>query len=921
MKRPAGRAVLVGAISPLAILFASQVTDLHAQGQPYTYTLSQSSASMAYWTTPPTERVFKTAPLPTPSDSEVRVYAAANEAEPFQIVVRPAGSATVSVGIGIFGAGITTELHQVRYVPITTVSDNLGQTGDYPDPLWPLTLPALVGVTAGQNTSFWFTVHVPRGTPAGDYTTAVTFDGVSIPVRLHVFGFAVPDDLHVETEIEINSQSVMNAYSVANYFPYVDLINRFMVEHRLTPGIPTWPGGLAAGSGSPLLTYNCAGTLTDNDGVWGFEVPAAKYLGGAGFNNGHPFPAFRVALSPGGSVALDQRPASFCGQARSAGDWVSGNNPNTPYNLEWREYATGMRNYLGARGYLGQAYWRFANEPQGPADYDGVAWYSQLLKMAAPDLRLMVAEEPRPEIYAHPVYTGAKIDTWLALLNNFNPSVSWDRHANHGESTWLYFLPAVRTPRFNPITLDHPGVDAKVAGWFLWKYRIRGLQHYAASRWSPNPWTTPNLGGASQNGDTFLMYPPSTTNTPIPPGSNGDRFVPSIRLELLRDGLEDYEYLHAIAGGQPQPGVTNAADPLVDRIVGGLTAFNRNGEYYYDLRRQMGLYIGGETTAFPDTLPPAQHARALGNPASYYINFQDPTGQPLVNPLIINGHTYLKIGWQPYSTALGFGWYGDFAQATTAYLASAPNELQRSVLYDDFGRIKSFEFDLPNGTYDVTVSVGWQGRTDRHNKVVIEGIPFVDDETSSPYLVRTHPVTVIDRKLTLEMGVAGEYTMLNYLDIVVPDADGDSLPDWYEAQHPCLDPTLADAADDVDEDSLPTSAEFGIGTDPCRGDTDGGGDNDGSESARHRDPLDPRDDLAITLMVDQSGTTVSLDWAALHGSNALIGGPWFVYRAGAFPLGVPQLLAGALPATTNGMPDADPACSPCFYQVWNTRRP
>lgn len=120
----------------------------------------------------------------------------------------------------------------------------------------------------------------------------------------------------------------------------------------------------------------------------------------------------------------------------------------------------------------------------------------------------------------------------------------------------------------------------------------------------------------------------------------------------------------------------------------------------------------------------------------------------------------MKIGWQPYSTALGYGWYGDFTQAVTAYDPSGPNPLQGSILYDDFGRIKTFEFDLPNGTYDVTVSVGWPDRTDLHTKVVIEGIPFVSDEASSPFLVRTFPVTVNDHKLSLEMGVTGEYTLL-----------------------------------------------------------------------------------------------------------------------------------------------------------------
>jgi hypothetical protein len=49
----------------------------------------------------------------------------------------------------------------------------------------------------------------------------------------------------------------------------------------------------------------------------------------------------------------------------------------------------------------------------------------------------------------------------------------------------------------------------------------------------------------------------------------------------------------------------------------------------------------------------------------------------------------------------------------------------------------------------------------------------VDDEETNPtqsYLVRTLSLQVSDGKLTLEMGIFDEYTMLNYLDIeaVVP---------------------------------------------------------------------------------------------------------------------------------------------------------
>jgi hypothetical protein len=423
-----------------------------------------------------------------------------------------------------------------------------------------------------------------------------------------------------------------------------------------------------------------------------------------------------------------------------------------------------MQSYLSSLGYLDEAYHYIANEPQDQAGYDAVAWYSQLSHAAAPNLKLMVSEEPRPEIYDRP---GAHIDIWLPVLQNYNPAISHARSRDHGEETWIYFLHSTRPPYFNPITLDHPGIESKFTGWFLWKYRLRGIAYYSLNDWSKNPWTDPLTSG--HNGDTFMLYPPSESNDPIPFGSNNHRLVPSIRFELMRDSLEDYEYLYLLSGGQPEVGVTNTADPQVSKVITGLTSYTRNSEFMYNLRRLIGLKNGGEIAIIPDIQPPPMHPRAEGPPGNYYLNFQDPNGEPSIDPLVVNGKTYMKIGPADYSQVDGTGWYSSpDAHWMTAWLDDGPNVLQRSILYSDWGRPATFEFDLPNGAYNVTVSAGWQGRTYSHHKIDIEGVSFIDDEATTPgmpYLVRTRTITITDNKLTMAMGIFDEYTMLNYLDI------------------------------------------------------------------------------------------------------------------------------------------------------------
>lgn len=78
------------------------------------------------------------------------------------------------------------------------------------------------------------------------------------------------------------------------------------IDHRLTmKSVYSGQADLPAAGPTPYIDYDCSTTAwTDNDGIWGFEDPAARYLDGAGlmagtfgepFNSGRGFASFMAA--------------------------------------------------------------------------------------------------------------------------------------------------------------------------------------------------------------------------------------------------------------------------------------------------------------------------------------------------------------------------------------------------------------------------------------------------------------------------------------------------------------------------------------------------------------------------------------------------------------------------------------------------
>ncbi|MFQ5614929.1 MAG: glycoside hydrolase domain-containing protein, partial [Anaerolineales bacterium] len=599
------------------------------------------------WTAPTVEKITRGMPVPVDS-APLQISAARGEFESFQIIVNaPAQTtATVTVSDFTYSAANTQyvirstnpitapEIHQVEYVDVTTAGDHFDRFGDWPDPLWPLDNGDTVSVTAGENLPLWFTVQVPWNAAAGTYQGTVTVGSTTIPVELEVWDFSLPQEIHLVSEWGLNWTNLVEDYrgtvggSVQScYWQVVDALKQQFIDYRLIPKGVAWPAGLNYPGG---VDYDCNGNLDpDAWGEWDFATLGGKYVHGEqGFNGGVGFPEF-LAFGPASNWPPDSLPYSFCGASRS------GTLGDAQYQAKWTQYLSALDAYIVSDDYADAAYYHIVNEPQTDSDYDITGQISALTESAAPNLRQMVSEQVEPQIYN---YAGAKIDVWMPTITNYEPEKSHERQKNYGEEVWWYYLYGDDPPLPNPILMSHPGVEARITPWLAWSERVDGLLHYSIDDWSSNPWTTPNVTG-QDNGDGFFLYPPHQDGTPLDAcGENGHRLVPSIRWVNLRDGMEDYEYLWLLAGGDPQVDVTNPADAYVAQIVSSRTLFSRVPTDLLDARAAIAAAIMGTPTGSTAIKTASAGGVEPGGTLTYtlsYYHTSTGSAQALANPITL----------------------------------------------------------------------------------------------------------------------------------------------------------------------------------------------------------------------------------------------------------------------------------------------
>ena len=490
------------------------------------------------WLLYPPEKVLKLQELSAAERTEcVSLSSAKGEYEPFVLVLRPRHRKPlmdvrfefepIRPAKGSAGAAPTLEYQRVGYVHVVQPSGmsvfpdvgdrfkdsaipfgSSGLTGYFPDRLVP---DPIAVAPPGENTQFWFTLHVPLTAAAGQHRGTVRLrlrglDDVAIPIEVTVFDFALPKAPTLKNTTWWSPQYLDKAWGKEEF----KALYRDMVAHRQMPDpILPQPGLRIDKEGDvevdtseydEMVKY-CVEEL----GVSHFFFPR---VGGAWYTNIYWLWQSPAVRKQGWyRVPILQEDLSVTPQFRKS----------------FGQYVTKMAAHFRQKGWLDRVYMTTMDEPHKPDDFPAIRSVGQLVKSVAPEVKLFCTTYPRPELIG-------TIDAWCP--QQYDEAQVRERQAAGEElmfyKNWLHLI-------------DMPMVNPRLQGWIAWKTRAVGWLTYATmGRWNrawDEPYVVYQNVGLKVWGLGLWWYPDLLK----------PRVLKSVRWEIMREGAEDYEYLALLA--------------------------------------------------------------------------------------------------------------------------------------------------------------------------------------------------------------------------------------------------------------------------------------------------------------------------------------------------------------------------------------
>jgi hypothetical protein len=323
-----------------------------------------------------------------------------------------------------------------------------------------------------------------------------------------------------------------------------------------------------------------------------FDKAGKKFLDEMGFN------AFHLPLEglPSGSFYAQRR-----------GEFKGFSQGTPEYDYLMKEYLTIVQEHLEEMGWLGKDYVYWFDEPN-TENYPFVREGMEIIHNSAPKITRFITEHrPGPDIMD-------VTEISCTVIGQLDPDIIRDLVAQ-GREFWSYVCCCPKAP-FLSLFIDHDAINMRMWLWLSYKFQMKGILIWSANYWnsstaSPenylqNPWEDPmaytvgyGLPFGKQsgwgNGDGRLFYPPNRN-----PNDHTIKYldgpVPCLRLENIRDGIEDYEYLRMLdeivsSNDNKNSNLIKRARKLLaipESLVTGPTDYNKDPQSLIQYRNKIG---------------------------------------------------------------------------------------------------------------------------------------------------------------------------------------------------------------------------------------------------------------------------------------------------------------------------------------------
>jgi hypothetical protein len=392
------------------------------------------------------------------------------------------------------------------------------------------------------NQPIWVQITVPQGTAPGTYAGAVTVfaDGTPtvIPISVDVASVTIPPPGQV-------SGSLLTAFN-ASPQSYGNEIHRLygVGARRSLPGFFSF-----------LASYRIA------PNTWGYGNPSSK-SGYTRSANWFKDKVARMAQAGGNPRRFAAMWIPIANQRATPHERPGQISPFEPET--WCTYLRKVKGFWKKHGWLPGAYpYLYGMDEPGRTLYRVVRQQAEAVHSCWPGSHLVVTT--RPQAANRFLWNGGSddIDDFAVLESRFYGALhrptKFLRGINaarkRGKQIWTYTYdsPAHTTPG---LAASEPASDPRMyTAWAALEGVTGILRGNSMSYYDPtaNPFDSIN----KSNGDFVLIYP----------GRNGP--IPSARLEVLREGIEDWEILNLVRQQHGSKAVVNLLSHLFSTTATG----------------------------------------------------------------------------------------------------------------------------------------------------------------------------------------------------------------------------------------------------------------------------------------------------------------------------------------------------------------